>query len=244
MLFLPLGLLLVRNRPADVGAEVDGEPRLGVAPKAPAAPVGMTLSQALRTPLLWALALAFAFFFYGLFGWTVHAIPYYESVGLSPGWAVALFSIASAAAVLTRLTFGILADRVRNIERAAAILAVFMVVAMLVLYVTAGSTLGLALFVPLFVIGTGGGPMLEPLLLTRSFGIAHFGTILGAVALVDTVGLVISPTVAGAIFDATGTYDWALVMLIGAFGTSSALFWVAGRLRHPALTPPRPALQP
>ena len=125
VLFLPLGLLLVRNRPADVGAEVDGEPRLGAAPKAPVAPVGMTLSQALRTPLFWALALAFAFFFYGLFGWTVHAIPYYESVGLSPGWAVAFFSIASGAAVLTRLTFGILADRIRNIERAAAILAVF-----------------------------------------------------------------------------------------------------------------------
>ena len=244
VLFLPLGLLLVRNRPADVGAEVDGEPRLGAAPKAPVAPVGMTLSQALRTPLFWALALAFAFFFYGLFGWTVHAIPYYESVGLSPGWAVAFFSIASGAAVLTRLTFGILADRIRNIERAAAILAVFLVVAMLVLYVTAGSTLGLALFVPLFVIGTGGGPMFEPLLLTRSFGIAHFGTILGAVAAVDTVGLVISPTVAGAIFDATGAYDWALVMFIGAFGASSALFWVAGRLRHPAPTPPRPALEP
>ena len=42
-----------------------------------------------------------------------------------------------------------------------------------------------------------------------------------------------SPIFAGAIFDATGAYDWALVMLIASMGLSAVLFWVAWRLPRP-----------
>ena len=38
---------------------------------------------------------------------------------------------------------------------------------------------------------------------------------------------------AGAIFDATGSYDWALVMFAIASGASALLFWVASRLPRP-----------
>ena len=236
-IFLPLGLL-IRNRPADTRSAVDGGPRSAAASTASSPPASLTLGQALRTPIFWLIAFAIAMLFYGLFGWTVHAIPYYESVGISPGWAAALFSIASGGSMLTRLAFGFLADRLGNIEAAGAGLTACLVLAMLVLFATGGSTLGVALFLPLFMIGAGGGPLLELLLLTRAFGVANFGTILGAVAVVETIGLVMSPTAAGAIFDATGEYDWALMMLAGAFGASSVLFWVAGRRRRPILAEP------
>ena len=75
--------------------------------------------------------------------------------------------------------------------------------------------------------------MMEALLLTRAFGMAHFATILGAVAVVETLGQILSPTVAGAIYDATGSYDWALVMFLGTFAGAFVLFFVALRLPRP-----------
>jgi hypothetical protein len=106
----------------------------------------------------------------------------------------------------------------------------------------APNSAGIALFVLLWVIGSSGGPMIEALLLTRAFGVAHFASILGAVLVVETVGQIVSPTVAGAIYDATGSYDWTLVMFLGAFACAFILFGIALRLPRPefADAPPLP----
>jgi hypothetical protein len=71
--------------------------------------------------------------------------------------------------------------------------------------------------------------------LTRAFGMAHFATILGAVVVIETAGEVLSPSLAGAIFDDTGSYDLALLMYIGTFTGSTALMAVASRMRRPVL---------
>ena len=233
-LVMPLGLLVVRDGPAPVSAGRDREP----APMPALGSTGLTLRQAMRTPLFWVIALALTMLFYGLIGWIVHAVPYYESVGISPGWAAGLVSIAAGGSIVALLALGAVADRAGRMEAVAIGLAVFLSAAMLTLLISGGSVVGVALFVVLFVIGRSGGPLLEPLLLTRAFGVAHFATILGVVFMVETVGLVISPTAAGAIFDATGSYDWALVMFACSAGAACLLFWLAARLPRPTLLPP------
>ena len=75
--------------------------------------------------------------------------------------------------------------------------------------------------------------MLEALLLTRAFGVAYFATILGAVVVVETIGQILSPTLAGYIFDRTGSYDAALLMYVGTFLASMLLFLIASRMRRP-----------
>ena len=45
----------------------------------------MTLAQAMRTPLFWVLAFGLMLFLFGLFGWLVHQIPFYEDQGISRG---------------------------------------------------------------------------------------------------------------------------------------------------------------
>ncbi len=245
--FVPLSLVLIRDHPAQVGANVDGDPTPHDAPTRATGMTGVagvTVRTALGTPLFWAIAFALMFFFYGMFGWMVHAVPFYESVGISPGWAAALISIAAGGGIFSRLAFGFLADRISSIELASMVLALFLAGAMLTLLATGGSVVGLVIFIALWVVGSGGGPMIEPLLLTRSFGVRHFASILGVVAVVETVGQVLSPTAAGAIFDATGSYDWALVMFASVILGSLVLFWVAARLPRPMIPPAEPTDMP
>ncbi len=242
VLFIPLGLFVIRNHPSEVGAMVDGvalrSSRGSLPDQTRAAAVGgMTVGAAMRTPLFWLLALAFMALFFGLFGWMVHAVPYFESVGRSPGWAAALVAIAAGGGVLSRLIFGFGVDRWFSIATGSLVTVGFMGLSIAVLLLSGGSLWGIVLFRIVFMIGSGGGPMLEPLLLTRAFGVRHFATILGMVVVVETTGQVISPVAAGAIFDSTGEYDWALAMFSVAFLASVLLFVVAARLPFPYKPP-------
>jgi sugar phosphate permease len=231
VVFIPIGVFIVRNSPAEVGLEVDGG-RLVVGSAAPPVLPGLTLREALRSPLFWTLALALMLFFFGLFGWLVHQVPFYEANGISRLRATTIVSAAAGLSIITRLLVGVLADRIARFEFAALGLAAALMVAMATLVIST-SPLAIGVFIMLWIIGPAGGPMMEALLLTRAFGIAHFATILGAVAVVETLGQILSPTIAGAIYDATGSYDWTLVMFFGTFAGSFALFLVALRLPRP-----------
>jgi sugar phosphate permease len=239
--FVPIGLFVIKNDPSDVGTVPDGELPPPDKPYEARSLPGLTLGETLRNPLFWVLAFAMMLFFYGVFGWLVHMVPFYESVGISRGVAAALVSVAAGFGILTRLAFGLLTDRIRRIEAAAMGLLAFLMAGMVTLILDSGAA-GIAAYLVFWLVGSGGGPLLEPLLLTRAFGLAHFGAILGAFIVVETIGFIVSPVVAGAIFDSTGSYDWVLVMFLGSFAMSFGLFYIAVRLPRPSIPQPEPVL--
>ena len=231
VVFLPIALFVIRNSPAEGGLLPDGATQIEGAPvKIPE--VGMTLRETLRSPLFWVLACGFMSFFFGMFGWLVHQVPFYESVGISRGWAAFILSAAAGASIVTRLIAGVLADRTGRLELVVMALALVLIAAMVTLSIST-STTAIVLFVGLWIVGTAGGPMMEALILTRAFGVTHFATILGAVVVVETIGQILSPTITGAIYDATGTYDLALLLFIGTFSAAFVLFAIASRMPHP-----------
>lgn len=229
---IPISLLLIRNSPSDVGQLLDGEARVEGHVETPRVLRGVTLGTAIRTPLFWTIAAALMLFFYGMFGWLVHQVPFYESVGISRQAAANIVSLAALMSIGMRLTFGLVSDRFSRFEIPAMVLAGTLCLAMATLTLNTGAT-GIGVFLILWVIGAGAGPMMEALLLTRAFGLAHFGTLFGVVMIVETTGQVVSPTVAGAIYDSTGTYDWALVMYMCTFAAAFVLFFLASRMRCP-----------
>ncbi len=231
IVFLPIGLFVVRNSPADSGLRADGQSNAEAA-AAPPREVGLTLREALRTPLFWVLACGFMTFFFGMFGWLVHQVPFYESVGISRGTAALIVSLSAGASIGTRLVAGVLADRAARFEMVAMGLAVVLIAAMVTISISTAPT-AIVIFVGLWIVGTAGGPMMEALILTRAFGVTHFATILGAVVVVETIGQITSPTLTGAIYDATGSYEIALLVFIGTFSTSLVLFAIALRLARP-----------
>lgn len=241
LLFLPLGTLLVRNHPSDVGAEPDGAaPPAGRVEAGPGASrlTGLTLRAALATPHFWLVAFGFTFLFFGMFGMLVHQIPLYVSLGVPRATAALIVSGMAALGVGSRLAFGVIADRLRRFEYLVITMCACLASGLLALLLDSG-VVGITLFVLLWVCGTGGGPIIESMLLTRMFGLAHFATLLGAMFVIEEAGLVLSPVVAGWIFDVTGSYDLALVMFICSLGLAALLFYVVSRLPQLRFEPAR-----
>lgn len=232
-IYLPLAAFVIRNNPSEMGETADGEPVVHREGAPQPVQVGLTLREAVHTALFWTILVGLTLFGLAMGTWIVHQVPIYESIGLGPGWAAGMASLTAGFGIVTRLFAGQFADRLPRLEYGAAGLAALAAAAMLVLIIST-SPIAIALFLVMFVVAFGGGgAMLITLLLSRGFGVAHFGTIMGAVMVVETLGLLIGPTAAGAIYDATGTYEGALVMLCSGFTTSAILFLLASRLHHP-----------
>jgi sugar phosphate permease len=230
-LALPIALFVLRDRPEDMGEMPDGEPK--VESEEPRPPIwGLTLAQAARRPLFWVLSIGLMLYFYGAIGWTTHIVPFYESRGLSRETAAVLLSVSSGAGIFARLAIGAVADKFVRFEAPAAAATLLIATGMLVLLLDPG-WLGIGVFTAMWVIGTSAGPLVESLGLTRAFGLAHFATILGAVVVIETAGEIISPSLAGAIYDSTDSYDLAIVMYMTTFTGSAILFALASRMRRP-----------
>jgi sugar phosphate permease len=234
--FIPAGLLVLRNRPEDVGERIDGDdagPMQDVARSdAPPPPAGISLREAMRTPFFWVCAFGFMFLFYGMMGWMVHQVPFYESKGISRATAALIVSMSAGASIIARLGMGMVADRFERFETIVVGLLGLLMAAQLTLLIST-STPAIGLFLLFWVIGASAGPMVESLVLLKAFGVGHFGAILGAMLVVETTGQIVSPALAGAIFDSTGSYDGALIMFISAFAAGLVLFLIAGRMQTP-----------
>jgi len=231
--YTPLAFFVIRDHPADIGETPDGEPLDEGEVADERALHGLTLRQASRTALFWTFIAGITLFTFGMATWIVHSVPFYESVGLSPGWAAGLTSLSAGLGIGSRLAAGHVADRLPRLEYGAAGVAALLAASMVVLLIST-APVALAIFLVLFVTGFGGGgALMLTLLLTRGFGVAHFATILGAVMIVETVGLLVGPTAAGSIYDATGSYRGVVMMLLAAFTLSCGCFLVASRLRRP-----------
>ena len=227
--WLPVTFFIVRDRPPE-GVRPDASaahPATDTAARA-----DLSLRQALRTPLFWALAGGIALYFFSSFGLVVHSVPLFESRGVGAAWAAALVSFMAGLSLLTRLLLAWLADRVHRFETVAMIVTGSGILGSLVLLFDASAST-LALFVLLWALADSGTSLIEPLALTRAFGVRHFATILGAVNVLRTVCMLMSPVLAGAIFDATDSYNGALLMFVGTFGVSLCLFYLATRLPRP-----------
>ena len=230
LLYVPITLLVVHNEPRT--AEEAAFDRIEMDVEGGESE-GISAAAAVRTRLFWLITISVSALYFVIFGWLVHLVPYLESVGVSSAGAVTIVSIGAAFGVFTRLLFGLTVDRLRKVEALTMGLAVFLLASLVSLWVSEGAFVGIALFTLFWAIGTGGGPVIDTLLVASAFGRKHFATILGLIALAWSVGLVTSPAIVAVIFDRTGSYDGALIMLMVVLIVAFAGFALTARVRRP-----------
>jgi MFS family permease len=221
-------LVIVADRPEDVGLEpvraADEAPVSADTPE-----WGFDVRSALRTGPFWAMSLGLMLFFLGQGAVTTLGVDFFESREVAGG--ALIIALAALLRTVFRVPLGLGLSRVERVYRLAFLVALSQALALAVL-VAFGNALGIATFVLLW--GTGGAfaPMLEPLLVTRTLGVRHFGAISGTVALIAFGGQFVGPLAGAALFDATGSYGLPFALYAAGFlGTAALMLVTAASVR-------------
>lgn len=225
LVLLPAIIFLVKNRPEDVGALADGEPTVNNTNErsTDSTKHGMTLGQALKTPLFWIFSICAALLFYAIFAVSQQLNLYLQgpSIGFSPSQAAGVQSLLFLLSIGGKFLYGFLADKFAT-SRVMLVSASTMFLSTLVFLYFDSTTV--YLFAILFGLNYGGTFVLLQLLVADYFGTQEYGKILGAVTVIETIGGALGTIITGRIADANGgDFAVAFLWLIAITGTSLSL---------------------
>jgi MFS family permease len=187
---VPLAVLAIRNRPADIGQFPDGEP---VHNPSDAVPAGATVKQARATLFFWVILGAVALNAGLATAVGFHQISILTERGLSPAAAAANFIPQAIAALLAMLLVGALSDRISSRWLITASMVSLSAGVAWAAFVTPGYTaLGFAV-----LIGASAGAtrVLETAEVPRHFGLVHLGAIRGWITGVAVGASALGPVV-------------------------------------------------
>ncbi|MBI2848409.1 MAG: MFS transporter [Chloroflexi bacterium] len=222
---LPL-TLLVRHKPEQYGLMPDGD--ASPSSKAPAGTPsnpsshqgemgnGFTAREALSTRAFWLLAAVNFFQQTGQSSVMVHIVPYLESVNIPTTTAALAVTGMTFASLIGRLVFGLTGDFAN--KRYLLSITLFLQTIGLFIFSLAGADKVwlIVAFLLTFGPGYGGAIPVRPALIADYFGMKNYGAIFGLMSVFGMVGGLASPTLAGWIFDATGSYQtaWRLFAVV------------------------------
>lgn len=223
-MLIPLVLLVIKTKPADMGLYPDGMPApeaMAVTEASLSASEGLSLKVALATPALWLIAVSFLASAFSHVGVIQSQVPYLEDIGFPVAAAAGALGGVGLGSLIGKLGFGWLCDRIQP-KYACCISLVLQLVSIIILMsVQPVSPLAIIwLYAIVMGLGTGGWLPTMSMLISASFGSASYGAIFGMVILAQNVGIATGPLMAGYMYDTMNTYHWAFIIL-------SALYIVA-----------------
>jgi OFA family oxalate/formate antiporter-like MFS transporter len=147
-----------------------------------------------------------------------HIMPYLNLLQVPRSTAGLITGAMSVVSIPGRFGFGWFADLFDKRYVAAVASGLMSLGMFLLCYVDTGWVM--LLFLLLYPIGFGGAVTLRGAILQEYFGRASFGRLIGLVMGCSAVGSIIGPTLAGYLFDTTGSYFYTWIMLgIASFFT-------------------------
>lgn len=203
---------LIRNHPEDEGQVPDGDVKAGRSDKFHSSAknrvylttMDWDAGDALRTPALWLLLILFSTVLFATNLLSTHQVAYLRDLKYSPMVSATSLGLMLGMSILGRLLSGMLGMRFDGRYLAAAFLSCMGLG--IVSLVNAKVTIFVYLYSILTGIGFGGMIVLLPNIMGAYFGRTHFSRIVGWTTPVVTLASAISPTLAGYLFDATGSY--------------------------------------
>lgn len=224
LVLIPAIASLVRNKPEDLGLNVDGDDDAAeTLNELPLNTDGITLSQAIKTPIFYALALCAALIFYPIFVTTQQFVLYLQSpkIALSPEMGGLALSSLFFVSITGKFAFGALSDRFSPTRVIIFSTGVMFLSTFVLLGLNAGSAF---IFLIPFGLGYGGSFVLLQRLVADYFGMRDYPKILGVIMVVETVGAAVGGLATGRMADAAGgDYTFAFYAVIGVSGAAFGL---------------------
>jgi predicted MFS family arabinose efflux permease len=221
LVIIPLSLL-IRNAPADMGAQA-----LGAAVAAPPERVYSTRAV-LVSPQFWAIGLTHFACCAAHAGPIFHMVTHAIDQGVAAMVAATALGVSGLASIAGRIGCGILADRFGAKRTLVAGLALQ---ALLVFsYLGARDGASFYALAVMFGVAYGGVMPLYAIVTREYFGERIMGSAYGAVFLVSTIGMGLGSFAGGAIYDRLGSYLW---LYLGSGGIGVAAILLALTFRPP-----------
>ena len=229
-LVLPLSLFLRRRMPA--------EAMVLAATAATARRAGIGLSAATLTALLCLAGIACCV---AMSMPQVHIVALCVDLGFGSAAGARMLSLMLLGGVVSRIAFGVLSDRIGGIR--TLLLASAGQMLALSLYLAADTLPGLMLVSLVFGLSQGGIVPAYAIVVREYLPPARAGALVGLVSASTIVGMALGGWLSGRIYDATLSYDWALLNGIAWNGLNLAvialIFWRSGPRPHRTPAPTR-----
>jgi len=233
IILMPLYLYFFRYRPEELGLKAYGAdqlPQPSHSSKGAAATgdADWTLRQAIKTPQLWLLVISQSLYWgVGCYLVLTHQVRFAQDVGYSSAFAASVFALYGIIMAGGQLS-GFISDRIGR-ETTVTLAAFMSIMGMVALILVKDTSQPWLLYVYAVLFGFGAG-LYSPTVTAAAadlFHGRHFGAIAGLLLTGMGMGGIFGPWLGGYIYDKTGSYIYAFVLVIVAFVLSCAAIWIA-----------------
>jgi predicted MFS family arabinose efflux permease len=188
---------------------------------------GMTARDAFHTPAFWQLVFASLLAGWGIMSIMVFIVPMLEEKGFDARSAAAVAGLLGAAAIVGRLTTGVLLDRFPARIIGTLSMALPAIACLIYIYVPLTWAMA-ALVAALFGLAMGAEGDVVAYLASRHFGLRNFGTIFGFMTGAVGAGAGAGPFTIGLLRDHFGNYGTVAAALCAAMLLTSLLIGTLG----------------
>ena len=242
LIILPLGWLLIKSRPAEIGREADGQ-LVDPAAQPRAAEARTPLRVAAASPAFWQLGFGFFVCGFTMSFPATHLIPFATDMGMPEMDAANALGLMGGFSLAGSLALGFLSDRIGR-KNALALTYFLRGIAFFALM---ASNPGLTFYLAALIVGiswTATVPLTSAIT-ADVWGRASLGTIFGFIFITMEVGSGLGAFVDGLVYDYQGSYQWALI-LNAALGLLAAavVFGMRDKPREPGEPAPVPPGEP
>ncbi len=239
-----LSAFLIKERPSDLGQFPDGGAVAASATAGAGAGSGVRrkvyktaeewpLREVLRAPAMWLLLISLLGFSAGYPLFLAHGVVHLRDLGYTPGQAAFSISIMLGASLVGTLVFAALGDRIEPRYLWSAASLVFC--AGMLLALRASGAAGLYAYAVCLGSGFGVGFSAMMSLPANYFGARAYPSVVGLMRAVGTTAGAVGASLAGYVFDRTGSYAPAFYCVSGlAFAAAVLLLLTTPPMRGPA----------
>lgn len=190
-----------------------------------------SFSAAVRSRKFWTLNLALTLVVSAIVGMVTNTVPLLRDMGLSATQASSVFGAFGIALITGRVVVGYLIDRVWAPGVAAVALALPAIGCLMLWNADPSwSTAALVLAVCLVGVGTGAEFDLSAYLVSRYFGLVHYGRLFGIHLGLITAGSMLAPFLFAAMYKASGGYAPMLGYAVACCIVGPLLLLTLGRM--------------
>jgi MFS family permease len=197
---------------------------------------GLSFAEAARTRTFWIFCMTSVFMGFVAQVVMVHIVAHATDIGFAAAIAATVLSAIGLVSMFGKVFMGTLSDRIGN--RNIMIMVCFLYGLSFVWIGFAGQLWMLYLFAALFAAGYSGAAASHSPQVAEFFGLRAHGTIYGLACLLANIGGALGSFLAGYIFDATGSYQWAFYInvILCAIGVIISIFLPARKKVPAAVT--------